>query len=42
MLSKISHLEKGKYRMISLIMWNLRNKTNKERKKKKQTKNTDS
>lgn len=26
MLSKVSHTEKEKYRMISIYMWNLRNK----------------
>ena len=32
-LSKVSHSEKGKYRMISLT-WNLRNKTNEQRGKR--------
>ena len=27
MLSEISHREKDKYCMISLVMWNLKNKT---------------
>jgi len=39
MLSEISQSEKDKNHMISLIMWNFRNKTNEQKGKKENLRN---